>query len=49
MKIVIGHKDLNLEELYTVANLAGHAEVVVDSVTNAEFAATIPGGAPKDA
>ncbi len=49
MKIVIGHKNLNLEELFSVACLPAHAEVVVDSVTNAEFAATIPGGAPKDA
>jgi hypothetical protein len=49
MKIVIGHKILNLEELYSCAFLPGHAEIIVDSVTNADFAATIPGGAPKDA
>ena len=49
MKIVIGHKNLNLEELYSCAFLPGHAEIVVDSVTNAEFAASVPGGAPKDA
>jgi len=49
MKIVIGHKNLNLEELFSCAFLPGHAEIIVDSVTNAEFAATIPGGAPKDA
>lgn len=49
MKIVIGHKNLNLEELYSCAFLHGHAEIVVDSVTNAEFAASVPGGAPKDA
>jgi hypothetical protein len=49
MKIVIGHKNLNLEELFSCAYLPGHAEIIVDSVTNAEFAATIPGGAPKDA
>jgi hypothetical protein len=49
MKIVIGHKTLNLEELYTLAALGPqHAELVVDSVTNAEFAASVPGGAPKD-
>ena len=48
MKIVIGHKNLNLEELYQIAYHPSHAEVVVDSVINAEFAATIPGGAPKD-
>jgi hypothetical protein len=49
MSIVIGHKNLNLEELFQVAFMPAHAEVIVDSVTNAEFAATIPGGAPKDA
>lgn len=49
MKIVIGHKNLNLEELYSCALLPGHAEIIVDSVTNAEFAASVPGGAPKDA
>lgn len=49
MSIVIGHKNLNLEELFQVACMPGRAEVIVDSVTNAEFAATIPGGAPKDA
>ena len=48
MKIVIGHKNLNLEELFSCAFLPGHAEIIVDSVTNAEFAASIPGGAPKD-
>lgn len=48
MKIVIGHKSLNLEELFQVACMPSHAEVVVDSVTNAEFAASIPGGANKD-
>lgn len=49
MKIVIGHKNLNLEELYQIATQPAVAEVVVDSVTNAEFAASVPGGAPKDA
>ena len=49
MKIVIGHKSLNLEELFQVACLPTHAELVVDSVINADFAASIAGGAPKDA
>jgi hypothetical protein len=49
MKIVIGHKNLNLEELFQVATFLANAEVVIDSVTNVEFAASIPGGAPKDA
>lgn len=49
MKIVIGHKNLNLEELFQVSCLTAHAELVVDSVTNADFATSIPGGAPKDA
>ena len=48
MKIVIGHKNLNLEELFQVACLPAHAEVIIDSVTNADFATSIPGGAPKD-
>jgi hypothetical protein len=49
MKIVIGHKNLNLEELFQVACMPAYAEVVVDSVTQAEFATQIPGGPPKDA
>ena len=49
MKIVIGHKNLNLEELFQLACQPAHAEVVVDSTTNVEFAASVPGGAPKDA
>lgn len=48
MKIVIGHKNLNLEELYQVASFPSLAEVIVDSVTAAEFAQSVPGGAPKD-
>ena len=48
MKIVIGHKNLNLEELFQIACMPSYAEVVVDSVTNAEFAASVPGGAPKE-
>lgn len=48
MKIVIGHKNLNLEELFNVAYLPQHSDVVVDSVINAEFATSIPGGAQKD-
>ena len=48
MKIVIGHKNLNLEELFQVSCLPAHAEVVVDSVINAELAGAIPGGPPKD-
>ena len=49
MKVVIGHKNLNLEELFQVSYHSGIAEVVIDSVTNVEFAASVPGGAPKDA
>lgn len=48
MKIVIGHKDLNLEELFQIACMPAFAELVIDSVTNAEFALTIPGGANKE-
>lgn len=39
MKVVIGHKSLNLEELFNVSCLPSIAEVVIDSVTNAELAA----------
>lgn len=39
MQIVIGHKNLNLEELFTVAAFAAQSEVVVDNVTAAELAA----------
>jgi len=42
MKIVIGHKNLNLEELFQVSCQANIAEVVVDSVTAADFSAATP-------
>lgn len=45
MKIVIGHKNLNLEELFQVACQANLAEVVIDSVTAADFS---PAGGHKD-
>lgn len=48
MKIVIGHKNLNLEELFQISCMPQFAELVIDSVTNAEFALTIPGGANKE-
>jgi hypothetical protein len=35
MKIVIGHKNLNLEELFNISCLG--AEVVVDNVISVEF------------
>jgi hypothetical protein len=37
MKIVIGHKNLNLEELFNVAYLPSQNEVVVDNVISCEF------------
>jgi hypothetical protein len=48
MKIVIGHKNLNLEELFQISCMPKFAELIIDSVTNAEFALTIPGGANKE-
>jgi hypothetical protein len=38
MKIVIGHKNLNLEELFQVACKPSISEVVIDSVTSVDFA-----------
>ena len=49
MQTVIGSKNLNLEELFTCAYLPGLSQVVVDSAISAEFAASAPGGAPKEA
>jgi hypothetical protein len=37
MKIVIGHKTLNLEELFSIATFPALAEVVVDSPTYIEL------------
>ena len=37
MKIVVGHKNLNLEELFTIACLGEYNEVVVDNVISNEF------------
>eukprot|EP00352_Strombidinopsis_acuminata_P009398 CAMPEP_0176353742 /NCGR_PEP_ID=MMETSP0126-20121128/12024_1 /TAXON_ID=141414 ORGANISM="Strombidinopsis acuminatum, Strain SPMC142" /NCGR_SAMPLE_ID=MMETSP0126 /ASSEMBLY_ACC=CAM_ASM_000229 /LENGTH=67 /DNA_ID=CAMNT_0017705547 /DNA_START=15 /DNA_END=218 /DNA_ORIENTATION=+ len=38
MKIVVGHKVVNLEELFNVSCLpAGQTEVIVDSQLNAEL------------
>lgn len=37
MQIVIGHKNLNLEELFTVAAFPTQSEVVVDNVISAEL------------
>ena len=37
MKIVIGHKNLNLEELFSIAYLPSQNEVVVDNVISHEF------------
>jgi len=44
MQIVIGHKSLSLDELYSCAFFARHAEIIVDSVTSADLAASLPGG-----
>ena len=37
MKIVIGHKNLNLEELFNVSCLPSQMEVVIDSQVYAEL------------
>ena len=37
MKVVIGHKALNLEELFSIACLPSTTEVVIDNPTAAEF------------
>jgi len=37
MKIVVGHKNLNLEELFNVSYLPAQSEVVVDNVISTEF------------
>lgn len=37
MKIVVGHKTLNLEELFNIACLPTQNEVVVDNVISCEF------------
>ena len=43
MKIVVGHKVLNLEELTTVATFdGGHSQVIVDSQLYAELGKTAP-------
>ena len=42
MKVVIGHKVLNLEELTNVSFLGGDAEVVIDSQLYAELATQAP-------
>ena len=48
MKIVIGHKVLNLEELYNVSYLDfNKAEVVVDNQLHAELSTAAAAGNPK--
>ncbi len=47
MKIIIGHKNLNLEELFSIAYLHGQSEVVVDNVISTEFSQEVPKAAPK--
>ena len=37
MKIVIGHKNLNLEELFNASCYPTQAEIVVDNQVAAEF------------
>jgi hypothetical protein len=37
MQIVIGHKNLNLEELFTIAAFPAQSEVVIDNVISAEL------------
>ena len=37
MQIVIGHKNLNLEELFTISGLHLTSEVVIDNVIACEF------------
>ena len=48
MKVVIGHKVLNLEELYNVSYLDfNKAEVVVDNQLHAELSTAAASGNPK--
>lgn len=42
MKIIVGHKNLNLEELFNIAYLPAQSEVVVDNVVSAEFSPQPP-------
>jgi hypothetical protein len=42
MKIVVGHKNLNLEELFNIAYLPAQSEVIVDNVISVEFDAKPP-------
>lgn len=37
MKIVVGHKNLNLEELFNVSCIPSQSEVVVDNQIQVEF------------
>ena len=48
MKIVIGHKNLNLEELFNVSCLPSQSEVVIDSQIYAELNPQSSQSQPKD-